>query len=49
MAEVTSFTGIFEYMYIKNAEVFFIKMNFDDDFNFPRWIIDLDPDPGFLF
>ena len=25
MAEVTSFKGIFEYMYIKNAKVFFIK------------------------
>ena len=25
MAEVTSFKGIFEYMYIKNAQVLFIK------------------------
>ena len=25
MAEVTSFKGIFEYMYIKNAKVFFMK------------------------
>ena len=58
MAEVTSFKGIFEYMYIKNAEVFFIKgilmmiLTFRDELStrIRIWIRDFyfrsDPDPG---
>ena len=56
MAEVTSFTGIFEYMYIKNAEVIFIKrilmmiLTFRDELSTRIRIRDFyfrsDPDPG---
>ena len=54
MAEVTSFKGIFEYMYIKNAEVFFIKgifmtiLTFWDELStrIRNFYFRSDPDPG---
>ena len=58
MAEVTSFKGIFEYMYIKNAKVFFIKgilmmiLTFRDELStririrIRDFYFRSDPDPG---
>ena len=56
MAEVTSFKGIFECMYIKNAQVLFIKgifmmiLTFRDELSTRIRIRDFyfrsDPDPG---
>ena len=56
MAESTSFYGIFEYMYLKNAKEFFIKgifmmiLTFRDELSTRIRIRDFyfrsDPDPG---
>ena len=58
MAEVTSFKGIFEYMYIKNAQVLFIKgifmmiLSFRDELStririrIRDFYFRSDPDPG---
>ena len=58
MAEVTSFKGIFEYMYIKNAQVLFIKgifmmiLTFRDELStririrIRDFYFRSDPDPG---
>ena len=58
LAEVTSFKGIFEYMYIKNAKVFFVKgilmmiLTFRDELStririrIRDFYFRSDPDPG---